>query len=272
MRKLFLIGIIVSFFGSCSTEDNQIQNSSSCKVTSIKLWTLFFDDFGFWDFVIPPNVSGKLYFDYDLQGRIVKTRGGFIKNIPGQNVADFIFTEDAFDTITYQGNKVTVQYSANYPDARSKKQFTFASNGNPISVNVKGNNFNVPFEIDYTYVYSANQVEEKLNGNINRRFFLENDNLVKVEQFYYTSTNIVFRKEETFFSNYDDSANLLKGKFFINGNFCKAFSKNNYKKVSWQFWRLYEGEFISAGEGYVYPEITYDSNGNADLFEYENCN
>ena len=51
-------------------------------------------------------------------------------------------------------------------------------------------------------------------------------------------------KKEILFTEYDDRPNPLKNKFYILGAFYRAFSKNNYVKVSINEYDWIDGVFV----------------------------
>lgn len=93
-------------------------------------------------------------------------------------------------------------------------------------------------KVVFTYQYEDNKVLEYKESNLFRTFYFENRNLVKVEELIYFNPDSIFEdsdmlygKYEIIFSEFDNLPNLLEGKFYIDGAFFKAFSKNNYHKV-----------------------------------------
>lgn len=269
MKKLLLFIGIVSFLSSCSSGESEAV--SACKVTSVDIQTLSFEDIEINQMGVDPSWSGKFYFEYDSQNRIDKINGGFIPNPPGISPYFYLGAE-AHDSISYEPGKIIAHYSANFPKLRPKKIFSVDAQGKLQSLHVTSYIGSDESEAFFTYEYQPNLIIEKLNGKITKKFYFENENLVKLLKLQTSSQGIVFVKQEIYYKGYDQSPNLLKGKFFINGNFLKAFSKNNYKKVESHEYIMYEGQLIENGNGYFDLPYGYNSDGNANLFEYENCN
>ena len=97
---------------------------------------------------------------------------------------------------------------------------------------------------------------------------MNGNNLASVEKFVYNSDRTISMKTEIFFSNYDHSLNLLKGKFFINGAFYRAFSENNYNKVVVKNYSMDNNQLTLYS--ILGDSISYQVNSAniPDLFEY----
>ena len=65
---------------------------------------------------------------------------------------------------------------------------------------------------------------------------------------------------------------MLKNKFFINGAFIKAFSKNNFRNFETKGYVLQNGSYVSDGSYYTKTlAMTYNSENIANVFE-KKCN
>lgn len=207
-----------------------------------------------------PDYSGKLNFEYDNFQRIVKVKGG-LKTIylVFPSVTTWAFNDDVSDTITYDGEIISVRYSNNLQRRPFDKEF-LVSNGELKSrkVTLYYRPFNAAPEI-YTYEYITDGVIEKKNGVNYRTFTIQNGNVTKVEHLIYNSDNQITGKEEYLFTDYDNGINLLKGKYYINGALFKAFSNNNYKGYKYYKYHVDNGNYIVD----IYLPLTMDF-GNSD--------
>ena len=93
-----------------------------------------------------------------------------------------------------------------------------------------------------TYEYDGDIILEMAAGQIRRKFYMSAGNLVKVELFIRNGTTNL-KKIEYVFSQYDNTINLLKGKFYINGKFFNAFSENNYRRIDIKFYNFVDNAY-----------------------------
>lgn len=122
--------------------------------------------------------------------------------------------------------------------------------------------------VEYFYTYDNDRIIEKNNNLINRIFYFEDDNLIKVERFSYTLSYELSGKTVREFIDYDLASNPLYGKFYINGAFFRAFSKNNYLKYSSKYYSLVEGAYVLKESDEFYVKIKYNDAGYPLLGNY----
>lgn len=269
MKQFSIFSILFILFSSCSSNDELPANI--CKVTSVKKVTLVYDD------IVISNAyngsfSGKINFEYNNENQIVKVKGG-LENVPTlSSFQNWFMTNNAEDKITYlSNNRIKVEHSYNTDTKPYTKEFTIIG-GNLTERSVL-NTYPIVFTtpIQYTYEYSNNIITERKNGVVYRTFYMLNGNLQKVEQINYDSNGDINGKKEYVFLNYDNTENLLKGKYFINGALYKAFSNNNYQRVEINTYNYINNEYILYNFLNSYFTLTYNSNNIADIFE-QSCN
>lgn len=261
MKNLFLL---LSFFliFSCSRNEEKV---NECKLSTVNVSTLAYDDINI-SSTYNPNFSEKIRLSYDSQNRISKILGSFIPVMVG-SLGLYTISDDAYDEITYSGNSVYVKISANQMIRPYDKEFVDLNNKIASQKIIIGTN-----NLVYNYEYSGNQIVEKINNKLIRTFSIENGNLTKIEKWNYNDSNQIIGKIETIFSDFDNSENLLKNKFFINGAFIKAFSKNNFRNFETKGYVLQNGSYVSDGSYYTKTlAMTYNSENIANVFE-KKCN
>ena len=179
-------------------------------------------------------------------------------------------SNESEDLITYENDIIKVQYSHNFTSPYTKEYVIIDGR----LVNRKVTNL-YPLKSEpilYTYHYKDNEITEMVNGRVYRKFLLSDGNLLKVEQIKYSfPDNEIIGKREYIFSGYDNSENLLKGKFFISGALFKAFSKNNYSNIDVCDYGIFDNVFILLDTASSTYESSYDSDNISLIFERE-CN
>lgn len=266
MKNKYFLVLITTVLISCSSDNVAKNENGLCKLKNVDIVTLTFDDIAISGF--NESFSNKLYFEYDNQNRISKVKGSVV-NIPGGNqLNSWMFSNDAFDLVTYENNVIKVQYSYNYQSPFTK-EFTI-ENGKLMNRKVSNLYPNKTEPILYNYEYAGNEINEIVNGKIFRKFTLSNGNLVKVEQINYSFlNNEIVGKKEYVFSGYDTSKNLLKDAFFVNGAFFKAFSANNYTAVKINLYEYKNNSFSLIDESGSSFQLQYNSDNIASIFSRE---
>lgn len=267
-----LLLVLFSFFLSCSLSDDETENGQTCRITSAKIHTFYYEQI-----VGPlnynPSFSGKVRFEYNLNGQIIKVLGGPIfEHVPGSGNNLPILTDDLINEVSYQGNLITAQNKYDLSETTSTIEYTVEL-GKLINRKVKSYTYDYETITNYQYEYTSNQIIEKKDGALYRTFYFTGENLTKVEQILYDNqTGQISGKIDITLSNYDSNENLLQGKYFVNGAFFKAFSKNNFRKFEKIQYNYIDGQFVESGLIYKFWfDVIVDQNGLVDLFE-RSCN
>lgn len=243
--KHFLKLVFLSLLVSCSTGDD-INSEDNCKLVSYEAAQLYFDyfpreDLGFRVDNFDPNFEG-IQIEYDANNIITRIIGGPTPFPMGSNLTGWMISDQTQYDIDYSENvtSITSVLESFYGDTTN--DYTI------INSKVVERSIIIPQgllneKVDFTYQYQGNTVLEYKEDDLYRIFHLENNNLIKIEEFVYHDINnplqesdILYAKYETIFSEFDDLPNLLQGKFFIDGAFFKAFSSNNYHKVELKYY------------------------------------
>ena len=275
---------------SCSSSDDTTTNNpinpieDKCQLKNVKILALVFD-YNFYSTsryqLYNPTFSNKFYFEYDNQNRMNLIKGGFIRLPSGQG-GNYMFIDDSIENpvqskISYDGNVVKVDrvpsISISYNNfSYINFETVFYAIENSKITKRKIISEDLKHELVYNYEYSENKVYEKLNdGKLLRTFYFEKGNLIKVETIYRDNiSKEVYGKDEVIFLDYDSTKNYLKGKFYINGAFLNAFSENNFRKLEINKYSYQDNKFVLNSSYNQDIQFSYDSNGNANLFEL-NC-
>ncbi|RZK09623.1 MAG: hypothetical protein EOO46_13255 [Flavobacterium sp.] len=239
-------------------------------MNSVKLKTAYYEQLGL--LLVNPSFSGKIKFEYNGNGQIIKMIGGFVSFYypTGSGFEEGLFINDSLvNEVSYSGNVITAQDNYRY-DMPGRVIDYKIEYGKLITRKVRGYDDNGTEVItDFQYEYSSNQIIERKDNKIFRTFYFEDDNLVKVEQVTrnYLTGEIMW-KTEIVFSDYDSYENLLQGKYFVNGTFFKAFSKNNFRKLQKKHYDYIAGQYVDSGNSTMFSfESVVDQNGLVDLFE-----
>jgi len=217
-----------------------------------------------------PNFPDSIFFDYDTENRIAKITGG-LKNLPGNTAFDTVwgFSSDVEDLVNYNQDTISMNYASNMDVKPFDKKFVIRNGQLVYQKATYFNKFN--FNIGthtYNYEYANNRIIEKRDGILHRIFTLENGNLIKMEKLTNNISGELLYREIYYFTNYDSGTNFMKGKFFVSGNFLKAFSNNNCKKVQYSKLQVING-IEEELRGYTTTTIDYSYNSDeiASLFE-----
>lgn len=236
LKHLILLGILISY--SCSSDDNSTEDN--CKLLSYQSAQLYYE-------YLDRNLFGatnsfSLNFDgvnlvYDNQNRISGVSGGPRKIPSGPNLSEWIMSNDVAYSITYSGNTVTTTSVVTSFFGETNNVYTISASkiDSRSVILLVGLIYDT---VHFTYEYGNNKVLEYKNNALYRTFYFEDDNLLKVEELRYGNLenpfgepNTLVGKFEIVFSEFDILPNLLEGKFYLDGAFFKAFSKNNYHKI-----------------------------------------
>lgn len=266
MKKLLFFLILTSV--SCSN-NNDTETASTCKLTKIKTITLIYDDLS--PITYSNTFSGNLTLEYN-NNVVSKVYGAFLNYPDGSSLSNWANNDNTYDEITYAGNTITVDHSANTSAKPYKKVFSLANNGQIMSKQVTNIYPFATSSNNFTYEYSGNTVLESLNGNLYRTYYFTNGNLQTIEQITTNFSGQINGKNVYSFENYDNAPNLLKGMFYINGAFYKAFSNNNFQKYTYQSYSYTNNQYVPTGtltsKSFT---LTYNSNNIASIFE-QTCN
>lgn len=241
LYRVFSIGLLSMLFFACGGDNDSVP-VDKCRVTSASTSTLVFDDITINGY--NEHFPEKLYFEYDASNRIIKTRGGLRATYGLGSLAPmWTLFGDVNDTIMYDNGTIRVKYSNGSETRPYDKEFVLSGNELLSRKVTLFDSTTHSITSTYTYEYTGSGVVEKKDNFVYRTFTIENGNLIKVELFDYDPANGSGYKEEYFFDDYDTSDNLLKGKFYINGAFFKAFSNNNYRSYRYNNYIIENGVY-----------------------------
>jgi len=268
--KRFLVPIILILcLTGCEEEDPVSLNSP---LESCYALYLNFDDnhlFGEAEYVYPPVDSGKnqITFEY-LDNRIVRVTGGFGMVPSGYGTMEnLIFSERIYDSIVYKENQ---QYVYTRPehfyvmDDQPEKPIIY-------STNEKGRLLKVTRRTGREFYYAREDqkiLEMNRHEQILRTFYMADGNLMRVETITTRDNGVPWQKKEMIFTGYDRAPNPLRNQYHILGAFYRAFSQNNYSKLTTHTFQWEEGSWARESSYSVEVPMYYNELGQPLLGEY----
>lgn len=263
---------MISLLFSCdNNEDEIIENQ--CQLISVHAISAYYDYTGL--IINSATNSPKIVLQYDdSQSKITSIKGGPILVPTGSNSSEWIFSENREVMISYENNLILYESIIQIPNGSSTNVYEI-NNNKIISRNVV--EYINPYllgNVEYTYEYSDTYILEKVNNQLRATYFFENGNLTRVEKFIYTTygnESYLVGKNEILFSQFDDSENLAKGLFFVDGLFYKSFSNNNYGRIDLENYSFINNEFVLDNSSYMSFNNQLNSDGVSIIFEAE-CN
>jgi hypothetical protein len=222
----------------------------------------------------PGNPVPACSYSYDPVNLSIVS-GGFIQVPAGTNLANYIFSDDAYDSLSMSGHTV---YLISKVDTGNGIIFEYTPNASPFILNSDNKlikiHKNDGFDsngYDLNYVYSENLITETLNnGQISRKFYFENNNLASVITERFNPPGVLSWKKEILFQDFDHNPNPFKDLYFVKGAFFRAFSVNNYQGYTINVYgRLSDSTYgIYQTQRYSMP-ISYNTDGYPMFGDYE---
>ena len=270
----WLLFIILTTFG-CKKDESP----SSHKLKNCKIEYLFFrDDIHFSNFQtlnFPPadsfSVCSYSYDSYHLS----RITGGFIQVPAGTNLANYIFSDLTYDSVSagnntfYLFSKVKTGNGIIFEHTPNASPFLLDSENKIVKIHkndgLDSNGY------DLNYIYSENLITEAVNNGVNnRKFYFENKNLVSVITERYNPTGVLYWKKEIIFQDFDNKPNPFKNMFYVKGAFFRAFSENNYQSYTINtYGQLSDSTFGIYSTYKVSMPLFYNSDGYPKFGDYE---
>jgi YD repeat-containing protein len=217
-------------------------------------------------FDISLDGSPGIQFTYK-NGRVIKSTGGIIMMGFGQ----LWVTTSVYDSLVYSGNKVLVYskpfspYLVTQTEDPDKPTIYEYDKNNRLTAIIRRDQSAV------NYSYQDDMITEvsTVNGNV-RNFYFENGNLIKITAKTVSSGHSYYHLKEIFLQDYDDNPNPLKGLFHLPGTFFRAFSDNNYSKISIKDYSSTDNiNFELYNDSNYWITLTYNEAGYPMFGEYE---
>lgn len=271
MKKILNSFIILLAICSCSKEESA---TPDLKLKSCAIEYLYFRDeikySNSFSMEFPPNDAFKTVVSYRYgDNRIIQATGGFM-NVPSAgNFSNLLFSTEVYDSIVYVDSSIFVftkpenNYSFFYDNPKNPTVYSKDSKGKLVRIVRRSG-----AELNYTYLIN-HIIEKDSLGNVLRNFYFENNNLVKIICESGDTSHPYYSKKEFLFQEYDTKPNPLKNMFHLSGAFFRAFSENNYQKLTINEYRKLEnGEIgITSTSWYTSP-IEYNAKGYPKFGDY----
>jgi len=274
-KSAFLLFIIFAVI-SCTKDKTP---SVTPKLKNCRIEYLFFKDeitiLDYQSINFAPYDSTVVACSYTYaDDKLTKTTGGFVAVASGSNFSNFLFSTDAYDSIHFENNVIYSYTKFNfggliYTDISGPAIYTLDSQNKLIKISKK-DAFH-PYGLELTYTYSENLVTETYNnGSIRRKFYLENNNLVKVVTEVNDLHGALYSKKEILFEGFDNKPNPFKNMYYVKGAFFRAFSENNYQKVTvTEYSYLLDGTFGINSTWWFAMPFDYNADGYPKFGDYE---
>ena len=257
--KFTAISLLLSILLLSCEKDNEVSPDKRLRNCAIEY--LYFEDnhlFRNNDYSFPAADALELKVRFKYKGEdIIKSIGGFLPVPDGTNFSNLIFKSEAYDSIVHQPNTTKVY-------TKPEVEYIWDDDpSNPIIYKTnKNNRLQKVIRRDSTtcnYVYSDDLIIEKdSENNIRRKFYFENNNLIKVETEDTNSEGVVDYRKEILFQDYDNKPNPLQNKYHILGAFYRAFSENNYEDIQVYEYERRDGEMKVTTDYWYEMPIDYD--------------
>ena len=276
MKKSAVILFIIFAVISCTKDKTP---SVTPKLKNCRIEYLFFKDeitiLSYQSINFAPYDSTVIACSYSYaDDKLTRTTGGFVAVPSGSNFSNFLFSTDAYDSIHFDNNTIYTYAKINfgkyiYTDISSPTTFTLDSQNKLIKISKK-DAFD-PYGLVLNYSYSENLVTETDNNGLTRRkFYLENNNLVKVVTEVYDLQGALYSKKEILFEGFDNKPNPFKNMYYVTGAFFRAFSENNYQKVTvTEYSFLLDGTFGINSTWWFTMPFDYNADGYPKFGDYE---
>lgn len=276
-RELLWILFVLSMTAGCRKEESAVPASPELKSCFVEY--LYYPDeitmgtvqqIGF-----PAGPALSLKFTYIREnGHPVRTLGGFGSVPLGTGGIRWLFSNDAYDSLVDRGDSVSLYAKCVYEGGVTWEStlnpvvFVTGTDGRLLRIRRKdsfsGGSYNL------VYHFSGNTITEWEEAKyLNRTYYLENGNLVRVVRERWMPDSVAGFRREYLFSDFDDKPNPFKGRYYIRGAFFRAFSDHNYQRISINdfSWMADSGWVQNARSEYTMP-LTYTSSGYPAFGDY----
>ena len=229
-NKLLIIIALALLAVSCKKEEtNSLPRLKNCELDYLN----FGDDPRYFyrneiNFDFSVNEGSGIIYTYK-NNKVIKSTGG-IAMIDFGKLFVWQFT---YDSLVYADNKVMVYSKPFSPyaipgieDTSRPTIYEYDKDGRLKTIIRRD-------ESAIKYTYQEDMISEvHQSTNTFRNMYFENGNLVKITRKYENPALNYYSLREILLQDYDSNPNPLKGLFHLPGTFFRAFSDNNYTKIS----------------------------------------
>lgn len=274
MKKIAILSLII--LAACSCKKDVIVTATP-KLLSCNIGYLVFNEDlqklnGNSINYTPSDTSGTFCTYSYKDGTLIWSTGGMVPIPSGMNLNNKLFMTDAYDSIEVVDNSVYVFSKWKFENAIHPRPYapaTYLLDSQKrllrITEHLNGGTDNI-----YEYTYSNNLITETSNISASRKFYFENNNLVKVLTEFPNLQGVVGKKIEILFHNFDNKPNPFKNMYYAEGAFYRAFSANNYEAYTMsESMRNPDGTFSTIYTFSVTMPILYNADGYPRFGKYE---
>ena len=228
-NRLLVIFSIVLLTSGCKKEEKAIiPRLKNCYINALQ----FTDDpryFNIPEIRIDGSLIGSpgILFSYQ-NGKVSRSTGGLLM----VGFGPLMLTDLPYDSLVYAANSVLVYSKPFSPylvmqteDPDSPTIYEYYKDGRLKAIIRRD-------QSAVHYSYQDDMIKEvNLNGGIDRNFYFENGNLIKITKKIELPDLNYYSLKEILFQDYDNNPNPFKGLFHLPGAFFRAFSVNNFTRI-----------------------------------------
>lgn len=212
------------------------------------------------------STSSIAYIEYNEDNKIIKRKGGLLEMNPTTGYTYF-FSDEIFDELSYQTNKITVEKkttSTVYQIPKFKRFYSLNSHGKIVQkiTETENNKDTINFNYNAIGQLISSKLEKKYFPAESFYYYNEQKNLDSIitKSYFLSSTGIsLIGKTLEIFKNYDNTSNPTAHMMFFEEIFYRSLSLNNYSTyLKIDFDKNHNQ--ISATESNWY--FIYDEDGN----------
>lgn len=261
-RNVLLFATLLTLFATACKKDHNTVVTSFTRVDSLSFHYLLGDGtFTLGTITTVPTLPiGAALTHFEFQGDKITGRVGGNMTLTTSDGPVSVFSNAIYDTVTYDGNTITITTKA-----RENAGFSVPPNTRVITM-INGSIQKQTSDADTTYYYydgnNINRTENySKNKQLTRRYTFSKNNLTTITT---TSTeradNSISSTTTETLSGYDTKANGLKSYGIWNDIYVRSLSKNNFNK--YESVTLQGGTPLSTSSSTF--TIVYKSNGEVD--------
>jgi YD repeat-containing protein len=230
IKRLFLFFILGLLAGSCKKEEKTVEpRLMNCEINFLR----FADDPRYFhrsEYEIDISFDGSpgILYTYE-NGKVARSTGG----ITMMGFGSLWLTMISYDSLVYAGNRVMVYGKPFSPylitqteDPDRPTIYEYDKDGRLTAIIRRDQSV-----VNYSYQGDIIAEVNPMNGSV-RNFYFDNGNLIKIVRKTGSPELSYYHLREILLQDYDDNPNPFKGLFHLPGAFFRAFSENNYAKIT----------------------------------------
>ncbi|MFA5298054.1 MAG: hypothetical protein WC389_07580 [Lutibacter sp.] len=243
---------------SCSTDDIPDQPKQ-------QLMESYYISYMHYPFGILP-INTIAYIEYNSNNKIIKRKGGILEIDPASGYT-YSFSDEIFDELSYQTNKIIIERktsSTEYQMSKFKRFFSLNNEGKIVQKITETEDYKDTINFNYNPAGQliSSKLEKKHYPTESFYYYNAQKNLDSIitKTSFLSSTGIsLIEKTVEIFKDYDNASNPTNNMMFFEELFYRSLSKNNYSTYSKIEYDI-NNKRTGAYESHWY--FIYDEDGN----------